>query len=137
RIPRVEFTEASVAEALEFVRRKSIEHDTEDRQDRGINIILDQAKDVAGSHVTLALADITVLNALQTIASISGLELQVTDVAVILKPGAEPSAPSGKNGDGKPATTKFGSRGQLPKPGAVHGRPGAAIEVPPTPSSAK
>ena len=141
-IPRLEFRDASIPEAIEFIRRKSFELDPDqpdrpDRPDRGISIILDGDEGVAGGKLTLTLANVSVLNALQTLASMSGLELQVTDVAVILKQGAGPSGPSGKNEHEKPATTKFGSRGQLPEPGVAPVRPGSASEVPPTSSNAK
>ncbi len=132
RIPRLEFRDATLAEAIEFIKRKSIELDPDlhrsieldpdERPEGGINIIFNEDTSVAGRRVTLVLTNVTVLDALRTVVSISGLDLQVTDVAVVLNAGAEHGGPSREVDAVKPAKGGLGStEAQTPKPGAPAG----------------
>lgn len=82
-VPKLEFREATLREAVDFLRRKSIELDPEHQ---GFNIVLQlTTAEPDQRRVTLALSQVPALEALKYVASLSGLELQIDDHAFVLR----------------------------------------------------
>ncbi|MBK8038446.1 MAG: DUF1080 domain-containing protein [Verrucomicrobiaceae bacterium] len=71
-LPTVRFQNATVGEAVEYLRFKSRDLDPEKK---GMVIILDDAASRAAGTITLDSKDITVANALAQIATVAGLEI--------------------------------------------------------------
>ncbi len=132
RIPSINFREATIREALDFVKQRARALDTTepDESRRGVNIVLDldpgsQSAETA-TRITLALTDIPLRDALDFIARAAGLKVKVDPYAVAIvplnretdvlitkeykvppgfiqtAPGAAPAAPAG-GGFGAPA----------------------------------
>ncbi len=82
-LPQVQFSEATLEEAIEFFRVKSRALDTSEPEvsKRGVNIVL---KDSFAGKITLDLKEVPLMEALKYTASLAGLELQIGDNAVIL-----------------------------------------------------
>ncbi len=90
-LPKVEFQDASLDEALEFLRIKSKDLDPEKK---GINIIVVKPKESGGASVSLELKDIPLIEALRYVAELSGLELRFDEHSAILEaPKKEQAAP--------------------------------------------
>jgi hypothetical protein len=82
RIPKLEFREASVEEALDFLRRKSIELDHEKK---GINIVVKAPKNLTQAKVSLSLSDISVFDAVRYVANLAALVVVPDDSALLLR----------------------------------------------------
>jgi general secretion pathway protein D len=92
RLPSINFREATVREALDFVKQRAKALDTTepDENKRGINIVLKldpstQAADTA-QRITLAFTDVPLGEALKYIATASGLKIKVEPYAVAVVP---------------------------------------------------
>ncbi len=99
-IPRLEFREATIKEALDFLKQKSIELDTEepDAAKRGVNIILNLAAPLDPSaekavppnptdaRVTVALTNIPLIEALRYVTSLANLKFRMDANAVEVVP---------------------------------------------------
>lgn len=92
RIPSINFREATVREALDFIKQRSKALDTTEADDnkRGINIVLklepgSQAADSA-QRITLALTDVPLGEALRYIATAASLKVKVEPYAVAIVP---------------------------------------------------
>jgi hypothetical protein len=86
RIPKVEFREATLSEAIAFLMQKS---KTADPKEKGINIA------VAGQispemRLTFSLTDASLYDILQVVAGQAGLELQPGETVIMLVPKARP-----------------------------------------------
>ncbi len=96
RIPSINFREATVREALEFIKlqSKTLDTDEPDPNKRGINIVLKvdpstQGVD-SGQRITLSLTDVPLREAINYIASAASLKTKVEPYAVKVVPLSEP-----------------------------------------------
>ncbi len=96
RIPSINFREATVREALEFIKlqSKTLDTDEPDPNKRGINIVLKvdpatQGVD-SGQRITLSLTDVPLREAINYIASAASLKTKVEPYAVKVVPLDEP-----------------------------------------------
>jgi hypothetical protein len=80
-IPKLAFKDATVAEGVEFLRRKSAELDLEKK---AVNIVVMPSK--SDVKATLDLANVSVAEALGYLAQLTGYRLEVTASAFVLRP---------------------------------------------------
>lgn len=89
-IPKIDFTESSVPEALDFIKRRSVALDISetDPSRKGVNIVLmlDPAAQAALPKVTLSLRDVPLGNVLNYVAEATGLKTKIETYAVALVP---------------------------------------------------
>ena len=86
RLAKLEFREASVTEAVDFLRRKSVELDPEKK---GINIVLRAPPDLAKIKITLSLTDVPLLEAVRYVANLAALIVEPEDSALLLRAAGE------------------------------------------------
>ena len=89
-IPRINFTEATVREAIEYLKTRSEALDT-DPADRGVNIVLKLDPAAASQTVTLDLANLPLREALAYITNLASLKFKVEPYAVLVVPLSEPT----------------------------------------------
>lgn len=95
RIPSINFRDATVREAIDFIKQRSIALDTEesDPNRKGINIVLKLDPTLAGAdagtRITLALTDVPLGEALRYIATAANLKIKVEPYAVAIVPTNE------------------------------------------------
>ena len=85
-VPRVEFREATIREAVNFFRARSVALDSEtpNPAHRGINlVILPPPRRSLDSRLTMSVANTPLLEILTTVAKLSGSELRVSNAALI------------------------------------------------------
>lgn len=82
-LPSVEFQEATVQEAVEFLRVKS---NTLDDVKQGVNIVLRLPKDHPSTKITLSLRNVPLSEALRYVAGLAGLALHAEAHAFVLEP---------------------------------------------------
>lgn len=86
-IPKVEFKDAPLSEALSFLQQMSMELDTEtDPNKRGINLMLERGLPNPEPTITLKLSNVSLKEAFRYTAALSGLEYQIDPDLLILKP---------------------------------------------------
>ena len=92
-IPRINFTDATVREAIEFLRQRSEALDTEavETGERGVNIVLKLDQAAASQTVTLDLANLPLREALTYITNLANLKFKVEPYAVLIVPLSEPT----------------------------------------------
>ena len=85
-IPQMQFHEAKLTEAVEYLRRKSQDLDTSttDPNQKGVNIIVKAGGKTAEARITLDLKNLPLGEALRYVAQLSGLQLVVEPHAVLL-----------------------------------------------------
>lgn len=85
-IPQIQFHEATLSEAMEFLRRKSQDLDTSttDPNQKGVSIIVKTDGNTAEARITLDLKNIPLGEALKYVAQLSNLRLVVERNAVLL-----------------------------------------------------
>ena len=81
-LPKVQFQEATLAEAVEFLRIKSRELDPEKK---GLNILLKPGGDPK-ARITLSLKDVPALEALRYCAELAGHQLSADENTLIVSP---------------------------------------------------
>lgn len=90
-IPKIEFHEATVREAIDFVKQRAAALDTS--EPKGVNVVLqlDPAAEAAESmtRITLELSQIPLRFALESIATAAGLKVKVEPYAVAIVPLSE------------------------------------------------
>ncbi len=89
RIPSIQFREATVREAIEYVklRAKQLDNLESDASKRGVNIVLNLGPGVdASTRITLTLSDISLREALNYIARAANLKVKVEPYAVAIVP---------------------------------------------------
>ncbi len=90
-IPKVEFKEASLAEAVDFLRAKSKQIDL---QKQGVNIILNPEAKLSDAKLTLELKDIPLTEALRYVTELAGMKLVAGENAFEIVPlNAEAAEP--------------------------------------------
>lgn len=83
-VPKVEFREATVREAIDFIHGKAAENDPEKK---GINILLNEVNGPADKRLTMSLSEIPVLELLRFTAELAELDFQIRDTAIVLSTG--------------------------------------------------
>lgn len=97
RIPSINFRDATIREAIDFIKQRSMALDTSepDPNRRGINIVLKldpaTAGADAGTRITLALTDVPLGEALRYVATAANLKIKVEPFAVAIVPLNEPT----------------------------------------------
>ncbi|CAN5771672.1 hypothetical protein BH11VER1_BH11VER1_10580 [soil metagenome] len=89
--PNVMFAGASVDEAIEFLRIKSRDYDTIERDPakRGVNLILRAGSAPSTAAITLDLKDVPMVEALRYITELAGMKFKVEPYAVVVVPLSE------------------------------------------------
>ena len=98
-IPVLNFNEATVRDAIEFLHRKSVELDTSetDPSRKGVNIVLkldsvpEGAQSIAERRITVSLSNIPLAEALRYVANFAGLKAKIDPYAVAIVPLSEPT----------------------------------------------
>jgi general secretion pathway protein D len=94
-IPRIDFRDATIREALDFLKQRAVTLDTteQDPSRRGINIVLKVPADSpeAESRITLSLNDIPLRAAIDYVAKAANLKLKIEPYAVAVVPQSEPT----------------------------------------------
>ena len=94
-IPRVDFRDATIREALDFLKQRAIALDIteQDPSRRGINIVLKVPPDSpeAEARITLSLNDIPLRAAIDYVAKAANLKLKIEPYAVAVVPQSEPT----------------------------------------------
>ncbi|MFZ4681650.1 MAG: Amuc_1098 family type IV pilus outer membrane protein [Terrimicrobiaceae bacterium] len=92
-IPRIDFQDATIREAVDFIKQRSAALDTteQDPSRKGINIVLKLSADApeANSRITLALTDIPLRAAIDYVAKAANLKLKIEPYAVAIVPQSE------------------------------------------------
>jgi beta-lactamase regulating signal transducer with metallopeptidase domain len=83
-IPKIELREATLAEALDFLRMKAKELDPEKT---GVNLVLEPGA-TSDAKITVSLVNIPLLEALHYVASLANFEYQVQPNAIVVQPSA-------------------------------------------------
>jgi len=92
RFPVVSFSGATIDEAVEYLRVKSKDLDTDsDLSRRGVNIILKAGDTPAGGQISLDLRDVPMEEALRYITELAGMKFKVEPYAVLVVPITESS----------------------------------------------
>ena len=81
-LPKIEWREATLAEAVDFLRQKAREFDEEKQ---GVKLILKPGPD-ANARVSLSLTNIPLSEALRYVADLAGLEVRAEPDALVLAP---------------------------------------------------
>ena len=93
-IPKIDFRDATVREALDFIKQRASSLDSveQDPARKGINIVLKLAPDAAesGSRITLSLTDVPLRAAIDYVARAANLKLKVEPYSVVVVPQSEP-----------------------------------------------
>lgn len=92
-IPRLQFTDATVREAIEYLRGQTARLDTgtADDGDKGVNIVLKLDPSAASQTITIDLAGIPLREALDYITRLANLKTKVEPYAVLIVPISEPT----------------------------------------------
>ena len=92
-IPRIDFQDATIREAVDFIKQRAAALDTteQDPSRKGINIVLKLSADApeANSRITLALTDIPLRAAIDYVAKAANLKLKIEPYAVAIVPQSE------------------------------------------------
>ena len=102
-LPTVQFRDATIEEAIDFLRIKSREFDTSttDPAQRGVNILLRPRDKPVKTAITLDLKNVPLGEALRYVAELANLKMSVQPFAVIVAeriPGAPAASPVPKPG---------------------------------------
>jgi general secretion pathway protein D len=93
KIPRLDFTDATIREALDFIKKRSRELDDSetDPDKKGINIVLKLSPDdvAYNSPITLSLDDVPLRDALQYVSQAASLKIKIDPFAVVVVPEEE------------------------------------------------
>jgi general secretion pathway protein D len=94
-IPRIDFQEVTVREALDIIKQRAAALDTSepDPSRRGVNIVLNiqEGSPEASARITLALTDIPLRAAINYVANAANLKLKVEPYAVSVVPLSTPT----------------------------------------------
>jgi hypothetical protein len=96
-LPRVAFSEASIEEAVSFLRIKSRELDTAESNParKGVNIVMDVTRVDPATKITLDLIDVPLREALLYTAELAKLQMTIGPAGVLLAPQASSPSPAG------------------------------------------
>jgi general secretion pathway protein D len=89
-IPKIAFQDATIREAIDFIKQRAASLDTteQDPTRKGINIVLNLAPDApeANARITLSLTDVPLRAALNYVAGAANLKLKIEPYAVAVVP---------------------------------------------------
>ncbi|MCB1231337.1 MAG: LysM peptidoglycan-binding domain-containing protein [Verrucomicrobiae bacterium] len=86
-IPRVEFQDLPLGDALDILQKQSVEHDHESlTKPRGIDIILTGANSFAETRITLNLQNVPLIEALRYTVELANAQMQFDGNAVLISP---------------------------------------------------
>jgi general secretion pathway protein D len=92
-IPRINFTDSSIRESLDFLKKRSIELDeTESDPDlKGVNIVLKvpPGSPEENAQITLEIENVPLKAALEYVAQAAGLKIKIDPYAVVVVPPTE------------------------------------------------
>jgi general secretion pathway protein D len=92
-IPRINFTDSSIRESLDFLKKRSIELDeTESDPDlKGVNIVLKvpPGSPEENAQITLEIENVPLKAALEYVAQAAGLKIKIDPYAVVVVPSSE------------------------------------------------
>jgi general secretion pathway protein D len=90
-IPRIDFTDSSIKEALDFIKKRAADLDTGDSDNKGINIILKLPPNSpdASYPITLSLSDVPLREALRYVTEAANLKIKIETHAVVVVPATE------------------------------------------------
>ena len=90
-IPRIDFTDSSVKEALDFIKKRASDLDEGDSDNKGINIVLKLPPDSsdAAYPITLSLSDVPLREALRYVTEAANLKIKIETHAVVVVPATE------------------------------------------------
>jgi hypothetical protein len=71
-LPKLTFPEATLREAVDFIRAKSVD---EDPEKKGVNVVLDVPAAVQETRITVSLTNVSVWDALRETTRIAGVQL--------------------------------------------------------------
>ena len=93
KIPRIDFTDSSIREALDFIKKRARELDESeaDPDKKGVNIVLKLPPDTDSSAypITLALDDVPLRAALEYVSQAASLKIKIEPYAVVVVPQTE------------------------------------------------
>lgn len=93
KIPRIDFTDSSIREALDFIKKRARELDESesDPDKQGVNIVLKLPPDADASAypITLALDDVPLRAALEYVSQAASLKIKIEPYAVVVVPQTE------------------------------------------------
>ena len=93
KIPRIDFTDSSIREALDFIKKRARELDDSesDPDKQGVNIVLKLPPDADASAypITLALDDVPLRAALEYVSQAASLKIKIEPYAVVVVPQTE------------------------------------------------
>lgn len=86
--PRVQFQNASVEEAIEFLRIKSKDYDSVERDPakKGVNLIIKPGAAPSTATISLDLKDVSMAEALRYVTELGGMKYKVEPFAVVVLP---------------------------------------------------
>ena len=90
-IPRIDFTDSSIREALDFIKKRASDLDEGDSDNKGINIVLKLPPDSpdASYPITLSLSDVPLREALRYVTEAANLKVKIETHAVVVVPATE------------------------------------------------
>jgi general secretion pathway protein D len=93
KIPRIDFTDSSIREALDFIKKRArdLDESEKDPGKKGVNIVLKLPPDADASAypITLALDDVPLRAALEYVSQAANLKIKVESFAVVVVPQTE------------------------------------------------
>lgn len=94
-IPRIDFRDATIREALEFIRQRAAALDTTetDPAQRGLNLVLKLApgSPEEGVQINLSLTDVPLRAAIEYVARAANMKPKIEPFAVVVVPESEPT----------------------------------------------
>lgn len=101
-IPKVEFVDTPIEDALAFLQMRSRELDTgeEDRAKKGVNIIL-AGDEIREARLTLKMSNAPLSEILRYVAELAGGGMKVENSAVIIGPGETTARPANLSAESK------------------------------------
>lgn len=94
-VPRIDFADATIREALDFLRQRATALDTteQDPTRKGVNIVLKLQDDSAeaNARITLSLTEVPLRAAIEYVAKAANLKLKIEPYAVVVVPQSEPT----------------------------------------------
>ena len=90
-IPRIDFTDSSIKEALDFIKKRAADLDEDNSDNKGINIVLKLPLDSpdAAYPITLSLSDVPLREALRYVTEAANLKIKIETHAVVVVPASE------------------------------------------------
>ena len=93
KIPRIDFTDSSIREALDFIKKRARDLDDSEKDPgkKGVNIVLKLPPDADASAypITLALDDVPLRAALEYVSQAANLKIKIEPFAVVVVPQTE------------------------------------------------